>query len=410
MRIYKSPNRKRQIYLSGGWGYGNRGDNAILMATLKSLEENVPDANIHITSYSPEELLSSQGLKSAPSIHKILTSGTKFRQFYLNVRYRMWVRSGRRFPLPEALEREFQQLKLADVVVLAGGGYFNDNWKDMERAQYATIRMAHRAGTPVIIYGQTLGPFSVNTLNGRLKEHLQLVTKVVCRDQQSVSNALKAGVPERKVVLSADEASLLPVLSPEKPSSDVPIVGVMIQYYRRHEHENGVSPEGGITKQNYFPSIMSALQRYAEQRKVRFRLIPSTIWDEVPMSRLASLMDNAGLEFEIVKNPSAAEYVDVCQGVYFMLSTNMHPVIIASTNSRPSICLSYNFKLDYYMQSIGLDRFVNRIDDFVPDVILSQLLELHDNCALYQAVVAENRKQVIARAQRNVEAVKWLLC
>jgi polysaccharide pyruvyl transferase WcaK-like protein len=411
VKIYKKKSQKYKIYLSGGWGYGNRGDNAILMATLNSFREQLPSAEVQITSYSPEELAESQGLTSDSSLHRLLSQGSLLRQLYYRVRYRLWVRSGKRFPLPAHLQGQFDKIKQADIVVLAGGGYFNDNWTSMERAQYATIRMAHRAGTPVVIYGQTLGPFSAQTIEGRLKEHLKLVSKVVCRDAQSVSNARKAGVPESKLELSADEASLLPVAVSEMEGVDdgVPIVGLMVQYFRPHEHEGGRSPAGTVTAESYFPTLVSALSKFASQRAVRFRMIPSTVWDEVPMSKLATLMDEEGLDFDIVKNPSASEYVEACQNTYFMISTNMHPVIIAATNNRPSISLSYNFKLDYYMGAIGLDRFINRIDDFSESELFDQFIDIFDNCGQYSEIVAKNRIDVVRMARKNIEAVRSLM-
>lgn len=411
MKIYKTKSQKYKIYLSGGWGYGNRGDNAILMATLNSFRDQLPNAEVNISSYSSAELAESQGLESGPSVHRLLSQGSLLRQLYYRARYRLWVRSGKRFPLPTDLQREFDKIKGADIVVLAGGGYFNDNWTTMERAQYATIRMAHRAGTPVVIYGQTLGPFSDKTINGRLREHLKLVTKVVCRDAQSVSNAKKAGVPDSKLKLSADEASLLPMSPSEMEGVEegVPVVGLMVQYFRPHEHEGGRSPTGSLTAESYFPTLVSALSNFAGQRAVRFRLIPSTIWDEVPMSKLATLMDEQGIDFDMVKNPVASEYVEACQNTYFMLSTNMHPVIIAATNNRPSVALSYNFKLDYYMGSIGLGKFVNRIDDFSASHLAAQLVDVYDNCDEYGTVVETKRAEVVNLARNNIEAVRSLM-
>ena len=411
LKIYKKSGQRYKIYLSGGWGYGNRGDNAILMATLNSFRENIPNADVELSSYSQSELEESQGLISRPSMHKVISSGSLLRQWYNRARYQLWVRSPRRFPLPADLQREFEQIKRSDILVLAGGGYFNDNWTSMELAQYALIRMAHRAGTPVVIYGQTLGPFSDSTISGRLKDHLKLVNKIVCRDLPSVSNAKKAGVPDAKVTLSADEAALLPSFPSEMESHEegTPVVGVMVQYFRPHEHEGGRSPVGRITSETYFPTLVAALADFASQREVRFRLIPSTIWDELPMSKLATLMDERGLQFDVMKNPNASEYVEGCQNVFFMLSTNMHPVIIASTTGRPSIALSYNFKLDYYMSSIGLDSFVNRIDDFDKVELQKQLLDMYDNCSSYEQIVKERKVKVADLAKNNISAVRSLM-
>ena len=45
-----------------------------------------------------------------------------------------------------------------------------------------------------------------------------------------------------------------------------------------------------------------------------------------------------------------------------MLSTNMHPIILASAAGIPCVAISYFYKVDDFMESIGLQRFVIRID------------------------------------------------
>ena len=72
-----------------------------------------------------------------------------------------------------------------------------------------------------------------------------------------------------------------------------------------------------------------------------------------------------------------------CQGLHWglqnvdiMVSTNMHPIILAATSNIPSIALSYHYKVDDYMASLGLDKFLLKIDDFTSNKLSQLIIEL----------------------------------
>ena len=44
-----------KIILSGGWGYGNLGDDAILYSSIKLLRDKFPDSTIVVLSYNIPE-------------------------------------------------------------------------------------------------------------------------------------------------------------------------------------------------------------------------------------------------------------------------------------------------------------------------------------------------------------------
>lgn len=73
---------RKKILLSGGWGYGNLGDDAILHASLKLIGNTFQDAEISIFSYEPivtnEELKSN--FKVYPSPHRLLFGDSAFKQ------------------------------------------------------------------------------------------------------------------------------------------------------------------------------------------------------------------------------------------------------------------------------------------------------------------------------------------
>lgn len=56
----------RNILLSGYYGFGNTGDEAILASTVKALKKARPDLNIMVLSQHPDETSRSYGVESFP--------------------------------------------------------------------------------------------------------------------------------------------------------------------------------------------------------------------------------------------------------------------------------------------------------------------------------------------------------
>lgn len=48
-------NNKKKIILSGGWGYGNLGDDAILLSSYNLIKNRFPNSDIIILSYNTRE-------------------------------------------------------------------------------------------------------------------------------------------------------------------------------------------------------------------------------------------------------------------------------------------------------------------------------------------------------------------
>ena len=74
-----------KIVLTGGWGYGNLGDDAILSSTFSLLKEVYPDAEFYVLTYDIEDSLehNNEGVKLLRSTHSYIDLGTsklKFRK------------------------------------------------------------------------------------------------------------------------------------------------------------------------------------------------------------------------------------------------------------------------------------------------------------------------------------------
>ena len=167
-----------KILISGYYGFGNLGDEALLAGILGGLE-----ANITVLSQRPEQ---TRALHGVAATHRL---------------------SG------------LTNLLACDALISGGGGLLQDKTSARSLRYYlSVIALAKRLGKRVIVYGQSVGPLSAageravaKTLHG---------LPVAVRDKPSQTLLARLGVP---ATLVADAALLLPKPA-LTPANDAPVL------------------------------------------------------------------------------------------------------------------------------------------------------------------------------------------
>ena len=395
-----------KFYLTGGWGYGNKGDNAIFEAMRQSLETEFPGHELLVSSFSPEETLEQHGMKALPSIHKFLTKKAPLGLLRWCGIF-AWKLTGIEFLLGPTLRSHLNAMRDSDAVIMGGGGYFNDAWLDMLFSRFAEIELAHAAKTPLVMLGQTIGPFGRPWMTSTLAKYLAKVSQVAYRDEQSLRVLDRVKLPKDKIRLSADEVNIIKVdAEPELKNSPMLKIGVMIQIFRPHLSVDGPSPAGKIkSEQSYLDTLVDALTQFLSRHQgVEFHFIPSTRWDEATCRKVHDRM-SARAQCVFHTDPHIASFIALCQNIDVMLSTNMHPIILATTASKPSVGISYHYKLDDYMKSVSQGDNLVRIDDFDA----AQLASMLDRVVSMRTQIKVGNDGPKSLARNNILALKEAL-
>lgn len=392
-----------KIYLTGGWGYGNKGDNAIFEAMMESMRKGYPGCEFIVSSFNVAETKTQHGLSALPSVHVYLTKKAPLGLLRWAA-LAFWHVTGLEFVLPPSIKRHLNAMRGCNAVVLGGGGYINDDWVDMLTSRFVEIQMATRLGKPVVIYGQTLGPIGKSWTKPLFKHFIHKVTRIAYRDEQSRKVLDAADYPAARMTLTADEVNLVSIKELKRPMpTGVLNVGVMVQKLRPHLGPGGPSPRGRIeTPEQYVSEISEALLGISDAHKVHYHFIPSTGWDEPVCKKVYERIKNK-CAATFYPDPHISDFMSVCQHVDLMVSTNMHPIILASTNGKPSVALSYHYKLDDYMKSINQSARTLKIDDFDAKA-LTALIE-----GTIKNQTSPELREVKAMAARNIELLTQAL-
>lgn len=176
------------VAVSGYYGFGNFGDEALLAGLLQQLK--AIGAEPLVLSADPERTTAEHGV---PALH----------------RYR---------GLPAALRQ-------ADALISGGGGLLQDSSSSRSLSYYlGVLRLARLAGLRTMVYGQSVGPLTA-TGRRRVKRVLQRIP-VAVRDTLSIELLAGLGISAQLV---ADPALLL---EPAAPAEKVDVLLIPRAPYR----------------------------------------------------------------------------------------------------------------------------------------------------------------------------------
>lgn len=340
-----------KIVVSGGWSYGNLGDDAILEATSVLLRRHAPSAEIVWTAYDVG-LAKGSGIELAgpllPSVHRFLDRTHSFWMLQTvgkSLGYSQWPRFwGKRFrryvrPLFEAVDAwrdhvtdPSDAFRGADVFLMSGGGYFN-RWPTMFSARLRELELAHANGCRTVLLGQSIGPFS-SEQREMLRRTLSPNDRICVRDGESAREIEALG-------FSADLAPDLALGAPTK----VPVVPGLVTV---------VPGELDCQRVETVTGQLVELRRMLGDG-LRLRLVQTCdIWSDVVAVRsIATGLHACGVEAEVVYPHDYRQLVAAIQGSEWVLSRRMHGMVIGWRSGSRVFSFTTSRKIVGFLQQIG---------------------------------------------------------
>ena len=218
-------NPRDQILILGGATHKNRGDRAMHEGLLRWLRQEVPDARPVFLASNPEltaevlnvdSRLSPDGLLAQPWTRETPSSTRQ--------RLEAWWR-GMKFALRPPGDFS-EHLSRARAVFVPGSGSMNSLWwHDWLYVKAAEIHAARRAGVPVFMSSQGIGPVFTHWMDRRVALGMfRRCARVGVRDDaQSIDLLTELGLQGSQCLHTGDDALLIP---PDHRPSDRILAGV----------------------------------------------------------------------------------------------------------------------------------------------------------------------------------------
>ncbi|MGE5529222.1 MAG: polysaccharide pyruvyl transferase CsaB [Patescibacteria group bacterium] len=306
------------IVISGYYGAGNTGDEAILAAMLEALRAAIPGGEFVVLSRDPAH---TRTLHGVAALHR---------------------------GLGRDLRAKLSLLRRADLFISGGGGLFQDAFprRHIPRSvlYYAGIcALARLCGCPVMFYAQGIGP-----LRGRLARRLAraaagLACAVTVRDPGSAALLLDLGARGAPIRVAAD-----PVLAWHPPREG----GVLERFGLGGRRILAVSvrPWPG---QACLRAVAGAADR-AAAHGLRPVFVPFArgVDEEACRAARASMAD--GDAAVILPHLPPADVYRVLAGAELVLGMRLHALIFAAAAGVPMVGLAYEPKVRALMDLLGL--------------------------------------------------------
>lgn len=343
IRMYKAAadDFKYDAVISGYYGFGNSGDEALLSGIIANLKKQKEDIKICVLSKNPEETAKEHGVHSVN------------RYNYLKVK---------------------KAIKSARLFISGGGSLIQDVTSSKSLWYYTSmIKLANKCSVPVMIYANGIGPVLKNSNKKRTKAILELADKITLRENGSLNELISLGIDIKKAEVTIDPALSL---EPEEPSFAEGVfesegigqgkkcIGICVRKWKGAKEnfakECAVSLDNICKKYELFPVFLPLKQ-------------PE---DTIISNQIANLMECPSKVIERTFSPE--EIIAVTGKMELMLCMRLHALIYSAKMAVPTVNISYDPKVEHIAKYLGHNRTID-IKEMTSENLSGELLNVMEN-------------------------------
>lgn len=304
----------KTVVISGYYGYGNTGDEALLASITASLKAMLPGLRIIVLSAKPEKTARQYGVEAVDRL---------------------------------SLSAVFSVLKKADLLISGGGSLLQDVTGPLTIPYYlGVVAIAKLLGKKVMFYAQGIGP--INGFAGKVLVKLiaNRADIITLRDTASLDLLRRLGVSKPYIEVTADpvfasdiedkmKACSIPA-EQGKIFSDKPVVGIFIREWQ------------GLIG---YKKAIAGLADYLLENGREVVFIPmQSPSDVAPSVEIAAMMEH---EPVIIKQGfTFDQLICMVKPMEMVVGMRLHALIISALCSVPMIGLSYDPKVYEFLAEI----------------------------------------------------------
>ena len=353
------------VVLSGGWGYGNLGDDAILVSAVNLIRENLPEAAIRIITCDEHGtaslLLPDDKITIHPSIHQQLFSSDQVfyvdtkKTFKERIRHGLWLRKNAR-DIHSTLKSYLQSpedyctakadsvrlvdtiMTDADIYIQGGGGFVND-WVESAIVKHIECLQAKHQGLRMLMMGQTIGPFSSKETRRVGLSICEMMNGMFFRDSASIADC---GQSQKAVQKSVPDLALYEHV--ESKSRDNSLLFIPFNSEVLQHLDFLTSNLKGISEKNSFRVVVTVTQ----------------LWQTAIDLATACFLHfrQAGINVEFSIPHDVASLQEMIATSQLLISQNLHGLILGYRSETRIISINTARKFEGFMDKVGLKQYM----------------------------------------------------
>jgi len=357
------------IVISGYYGLGNSGDEALLESIIKDLRKTDPDVTITALSGN---------VKLTEKLYSVRTV-SRFNPF--------------------SIIREFRKARM----LLSGGGTLIQDATSTKSLLYylGVIWLAKRMGLKVMLYANGMGPLKDKNI-GKVEKVLNTVDLITLRENVSLEEVSRCNITKPEVIVTADPAFNL------APSSEARAKEILSEYS---------VPEGSRivavsvreckgTSENFEAEVAGALDLIAKKGYFPLFIPMQKKYDLEISLRIAALMkERSGI---IDGDLSVCDLLSVIGKCSIACGMRLHMLIFASVMNVPMAGIAYDPKIKGFMEYMHQDNFIE-LEEFGKDAFFEIAEKVIENSEKLRAHLEKDSEALREKALKNAELAMELL-
>jgi polysaccharide pyruvyl transferase CsaB len=312
-----------RILISGYYGFDNLGDDTVLFGILSGIRKRRPHAEMVVLSNQPERTRELFGIPA----------------------YNRW----NAFVI-------FRELLRSDMLVMGGGTLLQDVTSPRSILYYlGIVALAKALRKPVFFYAQGVGPVTQALSKRLIQRVVNRVDMITVRDDKSRADLLSLGVNRPPIHVTADPA--LVIDTNEFPKEDG--WKILSRYGLQPSTGNQGQPLAGIAVRNWATDhpYLQVLARVCDdlvRRGWRVVFIPMQYPGDVGASRqIAEQMQEASILLD--EQFTFRDISTIIANMDMIIGMRLHSLILAALYDVPFVPLSYDPKIDRFVQRVGIE-------------------------------------------------------
>ena len=410
-------NRNCLILISGGYGNGNSGDEALIICMKNELMERFPNAQIVVFSDNVEV-----SKRFVPDV-KFVYSG----RFGIKDKSRKGLAAY--FWILHMLHLLFR----ADIFITGGGTVLQDKTHPFfVPFWFFKIILAQLFLTPTMFYGIGAGPLERRSSRFLMNFFGRRMNYITVRGPLSERWVRKFKVPSERIEVTADPAvSLRPaekkraceLLEKEGVRLDVGRATVCFcirEWYKFHAKSIANKDWSDKNRKKYesmIQSITAFTKHLIEAHDAQILFLPMSIFkpndDREAAALVKEQLESANVPTDslylISGDYSPEEQKSIIGQCDTLVSMRFHPLIYAMTQGIPVIGIAYGLKTFDFLEYIGLDRFGVTVDDTSGSRLIQLFSALTFEKNSLHKFMGDKAKELKNEAQRNVNIVESII-
>lgn len=361
-----------KILISGYYGYDNLGDEAVLETILKNLREAIGDADITVLSSDPTATVAKYDVESVG------------RSSFRGVLKALWK---------------------CDLLISGGGSLLQDVTSRLSIFYYLLIIFAGRLlGKKVMVYSQGIGPIRKPMNRFVTRWILSGIQAITVRESYSRQDLIEMGVSESLIEVTADPVVSMDVQS---ASDGTQLLRSYMTEKQLEKPKIGFALRGKAYSKDLEARIVKTVEAIQKEMDVTLIFIPFYYNEDMRTIHALRHVLNGDVVY-LDQRHDAKEILGITRELDVLVGERLHSLIFAAICHVPMIALSYDPKIEYFMETIQ-SKAEFHIQTFDPEKLMLEVKRTYENADQLKEKLRANMERLKRKLEKNEMIVTRIL-